>query len=119
MKKLYLFALDLCQLVARSTDQDLFGMVQREVALILECLHVTLEDLKQSIKSPKTHFSDVIDVKNNFDYIFEEPIALLKTVEFGMLNIISKFGPYLSGMHLQPATAMKCQALVDFNLLND
>ncbi|CCJ28524.1 unnamed protein product [Pneumocystis jirovecii] len=113
---LILAIFDLCQLVARSTDQDLFGMVQREVALILECLHVALEDLKQFVKSPQTYFPDTMYFSDNNDYSFEEPVALLKTLEFGMLNIISKFGPYLSGMHLQPATALKCQTLIDFNL---
>ncbi|EMR10305.1 hypothetical protein PNEG_01564 [Pneumocystis murina B123] len=110
---------DLCQLVVRSIDQDLFGMVQREVALILECLNVTLEDIKQFIIFPQAHFSDIFCYQNNPDLTFEEPTALLKTLEFGMLNIISKFGPYLSGMHLQPSTAIKCQTLADFNLLND
>ncbi|KTW29716.1 hypothetical protein T552_00923 [Pneumocystis carinii B80] len=110
---------DLSQLVVRSIDQDLFGMVQREVALILECLHVTLEDVKHFIKFPQCHFSDIFYRQNNLDLTFEEPTALLKTLEFGMLNIISKFGPYLSGMHLQPSTAIKCQTLADFNLIND
>ncbi|KAG5513710.1 hypothetical protein PMAC_000748 [Pneumocystis sp. 'macacae'] len=116
---LILAIFDLCQLVARSTDQDLFGMVQREVALILECLHVALEDLKQFIKLPQTHFPDTVYFSDNNDYTFEEPVALLRTLEFGILNIISKFGPYLSGMHLQPSTALKCQTLIDFNLSND
>ncbi|KAG4301980.1 hypothetical protein PCANB_002019 [Pneumocystis canis] len=116
---LILAIFDLCQLAARSIDQDLFGMVQREIALILECLSVAFEDLKQSIKSPQTYFPDIIYFPNNHEHNFEEPIALLKTLEFGMLNIISKFGPYLSGMHLQPSTALRCQKLADFNLVND
>ncbi|KAG4306086.1 hypothetical protein PORY_000074 [Pneumocystis oryctolagi] len=114
---LILAIFSLCQLVARSTDQDSLGMVQHEVALVLECLHVAFEDLKQFIRSPQTHFPDTIHFPDSHNNVFEEPNALLKTLEFGMLNIISKFGPYLSGMHLQPATALKCQTLADFNLL--
>ena len=101
------------QLVVTSGDEDILGLVQWDIGLLLNCRRITLETLESYV-----HCFPSRQIHTPSDFLLQRVViaeqdVLIKSIKLAIWGIVQKFGKTLDQIGLDGETAMVCQGVWD------
>ncbi|CAO3669194.1 unnamed protein product [Umbelopsis vinacea] len=109
-----LYAIEsLSNLTSASLKEDECGLVQRDIATVIDCLLGCLQEVESLLYNPPASYS-ALKADSDSRITIREPLQIINALKSGLYQIVVTFEPYLSEFKVQPKYAAKWQALIKF-----
>ncbi|KAI8577581.1 hypothetical protein K450DRAFT_301851 [Umbelopsis ramanniana AG] len=107
-----LYAIEsLSNLTSASLKEDEFGLVQRDIPAVIDCMLGCLQEVESLMYNPPASYS-ALTASSDSRITIREPLQIINALKSGLYQIIIEFEPYLSEFKVQPKYAAKWQSLV-------
>lgn len=98
----------LTSLICASLTEDDYGVVQKNVAAVLDAFYSTLSALQRFVTEPPLHWTDVDAKTADGELKLKEPEMLMEELRSGIHQIMEAFEPYRDSV-LTPELLKKLQ----------
>ncbi|CAO3664080.1 unnamed protein product [Umbelopsis ramanniana] len=107
-----LYAIEsLSNLTSASLKEDEYGLVQRDIPAVIDCMLGCLQEVESLMYNPPAAYS-ALTASSDSRITIREPLQIINALKSGLYQIIIEFEPYLSEFKVQPKYAAKWQSLV-------
>ncbi|KAI8140104.1 nucleoporin protein Ndc1-Nup [Fennellomyces sp. T-0311] len=100
-------------LTAASYSEDPYGLVQRDIGLVLDTLLATVTDIERLIRSPPPSYKS-LPRGHNGEVMLMEPEIVLLALREAIYQIVTAFQEYLDEIKVNKKYAKKWESFVEF-----